>query len=409
VFDYLIATDASIDRGLEDEGSDAEQGEGSDNEPSDEEGSSEGEAPSGGKSSGGAKGKAATKSAAKKGGKSGEVDYGVSRGIDFQGVNFVVNFDFPVSPAAYTHRVGRTGRGGQTGTALSFVAEVPLAASGAGAVAAPASEVAAAARDQAVLAEVRDQQPRLSDNGAGDNVLAAIGTGAEGEAGNASAEEERRMQPAPLQFNFRELESFRYRVEDTLRSVTGTAVRELRAAELKREILNSERLKSFFAENPTDLKVLRHDKAIAHPIRQKDHLKNVPDYLMPASMRAVTNVKTNRRNKKRKAPAGTSSEKRVQASKRRNPLYGSTEGAAEAGEGEGDASAGTEGGDDAHGGDHGEADGEGADGALETDKGGMSGRQQWKMKHKKGAFNPKTAKKNEHRMAGSFIKSKKAK
>ena len=48
-------------------------------------------------------------------------DYGVSRGIDFQGVKFVINFDFPSTAAAYTHRIGRTARGGASGTALSFV------------------------------------------------------------------------------------------------------------------------------------------------------------------------------------------------------------------------------------------------------------------------------------------------
>ena len=64
-----------------------------------------------------------------------------------------------------------------------------------------------------------------------------------------------RMQPAPLQFNASELESFRYRVEDILRSVTSAAVKELRNAEIKKEILNSEKLKTYFAENPGDLKV----------------------------------------------------------------------------------------------------------------------------------------------------------
>lgn len=34
-------------------------------------------------------------------------EYGVSRGIDFQGVENVVNFDFPLSSDAYVHRVGR--------------------------------------------------------------------------------------------------------------------------------------------------------------------------------------------------------------------------------------------------------------------------------------------------------------
>lgn len=38
--------------------------------------------------------------------------------------------------------------------------------------------------------------------------------------------------------------------------------------------------------------------------------------------------------------------------------------------------------------------------------GGMSGRKEWKARHKKGKFNPLMAKHNEHRQAGSFIKSK---
>jgi ATP-dependent RNA helicase DDX56/DBP9 len=41
----------------------------------------------------------------------------------------------------------------------------------------------------------------------------------------------------------------------SIRSVTAIAVKELRTAELKREILNSEKLKDFFAEHPNDLKV----------------------------------------------------------------------------------------------------------------------------------------------------------
>ncbi|KAG9200195.1 RNA-dependent ATPase rok1 [Epicoccum nigrum] len=39
----------------------------------------------------------------------------LARGVDFRGLNGVVNFDAPTSAAAYVHRVGRTGRAGRTG------------------------------------------------------------------------------------------------------------------------------------------------------------------------------------------------------------------------------------------------------------------------------------------------------
>ncbi|KXT16618.1 hypothetical protein AC579_6670 [Pseudocercospora musae] len=39
----------------------------------------------------------------------------LSRGVDFRGVNGVVNYDIPTSSAAYVHRVGRTGRAGRDG------------------------------------------------------------------------------------------------------------------------------------------------------------------------------------------------------------------------------------------------------------------------------------------------------
>lgn len=43
-----------------------------------------------------------------------------SRGIDVDGVSHVINYDIPVEPEAYVHRIGRTGRAGATGIALSF-------------------------------------------------------------------------------------------------------------------------------------------------------------------------------------------------------------------------------------------------------------------------------------------------
>ncbi|WKW46840.1 DEAD/DEAH box helicase [Myroides sp. JBRI-B21084] len=44
-----------------------------------------------------------------------------SRGIDIQQLPFVINYDIPNIPEIYVHRIGRTGRAGETGLALSFV------------------------------------------------------------------------------------------------------------------------------------------------------------------------------------------------------------------------------------------------------------------------------------------------
>lgn len=46
-----------------------------------------------------------------------------ARGVDVKSVTLVVNFDLPNEPEAYIHRVGRTGRAGATGHAVSFCAE----------------------------------------------------------------------------------------------------------------------------------------------------------------------------------------------------------------------------------------------------------------------------------------------
>ncbi len=44
-----------------------------------------------------------------------------SRGIDVKGIELVVNFDLPESPGDYVHRIGRTGRAGMPGKAISLV------------------------------------------------------------------------------------------------------------------------------------------------------------------------------------------------------------------------------------------------------------------------------------------------
>src|SRR6185437_12467289 len=44
-----------------------------------------------------------------------------ARGIDVIDLPAVVNFDLPRSTADYVHRIGRTGRAGASGVAVSFV------------------------------------------------------------------------------------------------------------------------------------------------------------------------------------------------------------------------------------------------------------------------------------------------
>ncbi|HWD20974.1 MAG TPA: DEAD/DEAH box helicase [Verrucomicrobiae bacterium] len=44
-----------------------------------------------------------------------------ARGIDVDGISHVVNYDFPMHPEDYVHRIGRTGRAQAVGDAISFV------------------------------------------------------------------------------------------------------------------------------------------------------------------------------------------------------------------------------------------------------------------------------------------------
>jgi ATP-dependent RNA helicase DDX52/ROK1 len=47
----------------------------------------------------------------------------LGRGIDFKGVNLVINYDMPSSAISYIHRIGRTGRAGRRGKAVTFFTE----------------------------------------------------------------------------------------------------------------------------------------------------------------------------------------------------------------------------------------------------------------------------------------------
>ncbi len=206
-----------------------------------------------------------------------DFEYGVARGLDFRGVSFVVNIDFPTSSESYIHRIGRTARGGAKGVALSLVEEN-------------------SSEQLKCLSNVQETQPSLP---------AAVVTGTDNLQGATQTMNQSdgeihsniTSQPSPLDFDLKEIEGFRYRVEDVTRAVTKIAVRETRAAELKAEILNSQRLQNHFAENQSELQLLRHDRQATHVSKVQDHLKHVPKYLLPRGMQVAETRKRKRRRR----------------------------------------------------------------------------------------------------------------
>ena len=47
----------------------------------------------------------------------------LSRGIDIEFLPYVINYELPRSPKDFVHRIGRTGRAENPGTAFTFVTE----------------------------------------------------------------------------------------------------------------------------------------------------------------------------------------------------------------------------------------------------------------------------------------------
>lgn len=173
-------------------------------------------------------------------------EYGVSRGIDFKNVSCVLNFDLPTTSKSYTHRIGRTGRAGQVGMALSFVVPKEKYKKH------KPTWIASAEFDEEVLKKIVRHQ---------------------GKKGK---------EVKPYNFDMGQVNAFSYRCNDVLRSVTRIAVREARTKELRQELIKSEKLKRHFEENPNDLAHLRHDNELRTAGRTQTHLKHVPEYLLPA-------------------------------------------------------------------------------------------------------------------------------
>ncbi|XP_047497976.1 probable ATP-dependent RNA helicase DDX56 isoform X2 [Penaeus chinensis] len=199
---------------------------------------------------------------------------GVSRGIDFQFVSNIINFDFPLNVDSYIHRVGRTARGTNQGTALSLVAK--------------ADEDRFKEVETRLKALMPDTGPIFKD----------------------------------FKFDITQLDGFRYRSIDAWKRCTSIAVKETRKKEIRQELLNTSKLKTFFEDNPRDLEVLRHDVP-KHGLKPMTHLKNVPEYNIPDPLRTVSKggkrLKFNKNIPKAKLKKMSNTHRKFQE-KKSNPL-----------------------------------------------------------------------------------------
>lgn len=195
---------------------------------------------------------------------------GVARGIDFQHVSNVINFDFPLDVSSYVHRAGRTARGNNSGTVLSFV---------------DISEKS--------LLDAVDEHLKTG-YGTDDAII------------------------KNYQFNLEKVDAFRYRASDAWRAITKVAIRDARVKEIKNEMINCEKLKGFFDNSPRDLQLLRHDKQLG-TVKKQAHLSDVPDYIVPAELRRLHRNTTQTGNKRKRSYANNKSKSAFQL-KQNNPL-----------------------------------------------------------------------------------------
>lgn len=169
-------------------------------------------------------------------------EFGVTRGVDFKGVKTVVNFEMPAGVDGYIHRVGRTGRGGESGVAISFISS----------------------KGDKVIKEEVEARLNITEQSLQD--YDKITTTA--------------------------VEGLRYRAEDVAKSITKSVIREARTRDIRVELMNSKRLATFFEERPADLQLLRHDRSVASASAgaSASHLKHVPGYLRDPSLQGTSFV-----------------------------------------------------------------------------------------------------------------------
>merc|ERR1712062_642178 len=133
-------------------------------------------------------------------------EFGLSRGIDFQNVSNVINFDFPTYENQYVHRAGRTARAGNKGRVINF------------------------------------------------NI------GPEERSSLKAISKQHSFDVEPFKFKMTEVDGIKTRAKEAFSLCSKNAVRSCRLAEIKQALLNSKKLQEeYFTSHENDLLALRHD------------------------------------------------------------------------------------------------------------------------------------------------------
>eukprot|EP00475_Leptophrys_vorax_P034473 TRINITY_DN5566_c0_g1_i1.p1 TRINITY_DN5566_c0_g1~~TRINITY_DN5566_c0_g1_i1.p1 ORF type:complete len:656 (-),score=232.35 TRINITY_DN5566_c0_g1_i1:26-1993(-) len=226
-------------------------------------------------------------------------EFGVSRGVDFQGVMNVVNFTFPTSLKSYVHRVGRTGRGGEQGNALSIITR----------------------KDIPVLKKVQEyyrlETKAKSVDKEGD--VSMVEDNGEDEDDLKKTEDENNVLK-PFQIRYKDVSSFKYRVEDIMRGINAQAVKSARLKEIHLAMLRSEKLKAHFEDNPREKELLQVG-TVLRPRQVQAHLQAIPRYLVPKSLESLALPASGSRRNKFAPPVRSNQRKKFkQRNAKFNPL-----------------------------------------------------------------------------------------